>query len=198
MEEHHPMIGSAGEIVLSRRARPQQYPEINRGGDCGACALGGALNIDVSSLYEQFTSKGITNAYEMARCLRCASSYGLADRIIETPCEWPSNRYLRSFGSPAVHEYLCWFNYVRMAIDAGYYGLAQIDFSGNGGPETNHWVLICGSRTKGAVTNEVITGDVLISCSVTGEKWYEARDFLTRMGGYDVRFVRPAELKAKN
>jgi hypothetical protein len=86
-----------------------------------------------------------------------------------------------------------WFNYVRLAIDAGYYGVAQVDFGGAGGPDTNHWVLICGARTKGAIANEFITGDILASCSVTGEKWYEAKDFLKRMGGCDVLFVRPAK-----
>lgn len=144
-------------------------------------------------MYARFSSEGITNRYEMARCLRCASSYGLADRVIDTPAEWPSNRYMFSFGSPAVHEALCWFNYTRMAIDAGYYGVAMVDYERNGGPETNHWVLICGARTEGSVTGKALTGDVLLSCSVQGERWIEARELLRTMGGYDALFVRPAK-----
>lgn len=185
------MLGHAGEIILPRRARQQPRPEINVGGDCGACSLGGALNLDVPAVYSRFTTGGITNHGEMGRCIRCASSYGLADRIIDTPAEWPSNRYMRSFGSPSVHEYLCWFNHIRLAIDAGYYGVTMVDYDAKGGPDTNHWVLIAGARTKGAVTNEVLTGEVFISCSVSGERWIEAREFLRTMGGYDALFVRP-------
>jgi hypothetical protein len=186
------VIGAAGELVLRRRARTQPAPEITKGGDCGACALGGALGLEVADVYARFGSKGITNRGEMARCLRCASSHGLADRVIDTPAEWPSNRWMASFGWPAVHEYLCWFNQVRMAIDAGYYGLAMVDFDAKGGPDTNHWVLVCGARTKGAISGETLTGDVLISCSPRGARWVETREFLRTMGGYDVLFVRPA------
>ena len=184
------MIGSAGEIVLVRRSLLQPHPHIYSGGDCGACSLGGALGISVQAVYERFDSGGITNEGEMARCLRCSVSSGLADRMIDTPTEWPDSRYLRSFGSPAQHEYVPWFNYVRMAIDAGYYGLAKVDYKGTGGPDTNHWVLICGARSDGLARNP-LTGQVLVSCSTQGDNWYEARDFLTRKGGYDVRFVRP-------
>lgn len=186
------MMGSAGELVLPRRARHQPSSIICTGGDCGACALGGALELEVPAVYARFSSRGITNRHEMARCLRCASSYGLADRAIDTPAEWPANRYMFSFGSPASHEALCWFNYTRMAIDAGYYGVAMVDSDRNGGPDTNHWVLICGARTEGAVTGKPLTGDVLLSCSMQGERWIEARELLRTMGGYDALFVRPA------
>jgi hypothetical protein len=114
--------------------------------------------------------------------------------MIDVAAEWPEARYFHSFGSPAMQESIPWFNQVRMAIDAGYYGLAMVDFDGKGGPETNHWVLICGARTDGAVLNKAITGQVLVSCSVQGDNWYEARDFLTRKGGYDVLFVRPVRI----
>ncbi len=185
------MIGIAGEIVLPNRSIPQPRPEIHKYGDCGACALGGALGVEVARIYSEFGSNGITNQHEMARCLRCSVGEKFADRMIDIPAEWPCARYLRSFGSPAVNEALCWFNQVRMAIDAGYYGLAMVDSKGGEGPETDHWVLICGARTEGAVRDKLITGEILVSCSVHGEKWYEVRDFLKRMGGYDVLFVRP-------
>lgn len=184
-------LGSAGELVLPRRARKQPQPLICNGGDCGACSLGGALDIDVPALYERFSSTGITNRGEMARCLRCAVSYGLADRIIDTPAEWPANRYMHSFGSPASHEAQPWFNQVRMAIDAGYYGVTMVDYEMQGGPDTNHWNMIAGARTKGSVLNEALSGEILLSCSVRGERWIDAREFLRTMGGYDVLFVRP-------
>lgn len=186
------MIGSAGESILSRRSLPQPHPEIHRGGDCGACALSGALGVSVETVYKAFDSTGITNRHEMSRILRCTVPE-FADRIIDTPAEWSVFTGCDSFGFPASFAFVAWFNYVRMAIDAGYYGLAMIDFAENGGPDTNHWVLICGARTKGAVVNELITGEIFASCSVRGEKWYDARDFLKRLGGYDILFVRPAK-----
>jgi hypothetical protein len=188
------MLGTAGEIVLTRRAVPQPSPHIAVGGDCGACCLGGALGLTVPEVYERFDSKGLFHYGEMGRCLRCAVMYGLADRITDVHAQWLTNHYLYSFGLPAHHEYVPWFNHIRMAIDAGYYGVAEIDFAGNCGPDTNHWILICGARTEGSVVNKIITGEVLISCSVQGERWVEAKDFLKRFGGYNVLFVRPTNV----
>lgn len=185
------MMGAAGEVVLPCRAHKQPSPYICIGGDCGACSLGGVLGLAVPDLYSRWGSKGITNRTEMGRCLRCASSDGLASRMIDTPAQWPDARYLDSFGSPAVHEALPWFQYVRMAVDAGYYGVTEVDYDAHGGPETNHWVLICGARTNGAENGKALTGEVLISCSVKGERWIEAREFLRTMGGYAALFVRP-------
>lgn len=181
-------MGAAGEVVLPRRAHTQPSPIIHQPGDCGACALGGALGISIAEVYTLFGSEGITGHSEMARCARCASTQGLADRIIDEPAEWPRAQYLRSFGYPARHQHLPWFQYVRMAIDAGYYGLACVDMEATGGPDTNHWLLICGARTE---ARGRMTGEVLTSCSVRGERWIEAREFLRDWGGYDVLFVRP-------
>lgn len=181
------LIGDPGEIILPMRALKQPCPEIHKGGDCGACCLGGALGFSVERVYADFDSDGITQIGEMARCLRCSP----ADRIIDTPCEWPWTRHFGDFGWPAKFESIPWFNYVRMAIDAGYYGLCMVDFKKQGGPEANHWVLLCGARTEGCVIGKTITGEVLASCSVTGETWYEAAWFLEKMGGYRVLFVRP-------
>lgn len=190
------MIGSAGKVTLSRRSHPQPSPHIHNGGDCGACALGGALGIPIADVYSRFDTQGISNAHEMGRCLRCSISEDLADRMIDQHAEWPTTRYWRSFGSPSFQEHVSWFNHVRMAIDAGYYGLATVIFNptiGNG-LDTDHWVLICGARSEGPVPDKLLTGDVLVSCSVRGEHWHEARDFLKTMGGYDVLFVRPVSV----
>ena len=192
------MIGAAGEATLPRRAVHQPQPHIYPQGDCGACSLGGAIGLTVPEVYARFEPRGggITNGGEMERCLRCCVSYGLADRMLDCPAEFPNARYLSAFGSPAIHEYTQWFNYVRMAIDAGYYGIANVDYDGNGGPDTNHWVLICGARTEGAIVGKMLTGEILVSCPASGERWQEARDFLKRMGGYDIRFVRPIEARS--
>lgn len=192
------VIGAAGEVVLPRRSVLQPHPEIHKGGDCGACALAGALGISAAEVYARFDSQGITNKHEMARCLRCASSAGLADRVIDTHAEWPAGHWASSFGHHAVLEYLSWFTHVRMAIDAGYYGVAMVNYDGArviDEFETNHWVLICGARTEGAVSGKTITGEVLLSCSAGRlNGWFEARDVLKRLGAYDVLFVRPAQV----
>lgn len=110
--------------------------------------------------------------------------------MLDEPAEWRA--YLgRSFGQPGHFAYVAWFNYIRMAIDAGYYGVAMVNYAGTGEPETNHWLLICGARTEGAVHRGPITGEILTSCSVRGDKWYEAREFLKNMGGYDALLIRP-------
>lgn len=195
------MIGVAGETVLPRRVVPQPVPDLHPGGDCGACVLGGALGLGAAEVYSRLESKGITHKGEMQRLLRVAVWRGLADRMIETSAEFRGDsRHWPAFGAPAFMESLAWFNYVRMAIDAGYYGLAMVDFKRGGGPDTDHWVLICGARTEGAVSGKTITGEVLVSCSARStagrDEWVEARDFLRNRGGYDVLFVRPAPAPA--
>lgn len=148
----------------------------------------------VEEVYKRFDTKGVTSHHEMSRLLRCAAGKE-ADRIVEDPAEW-GRSYLRAFGQPGWLHSLSWFNYVRMAIDAGYYGLCTVDFKKQGGPDTDHWVLICGARTKGCVTGELITGEVLVSCSARSsgmkDEWVDVRDFLRDRGGFDVLFVRPA------
>jgi hypothetical protein len=191
------MIGAAGEKVLPRRVQPQPTPDIHLGGDCGACVLGGALGLTVPEVYSRFGSKGVTNPYEMKRLLRCASSLGLADRVIEEPADWNGDcRHWGAFGKPAFLNALEWFNHVRMAIDAGYYGLAMVDFKRGGGIDTDHWILICGARTEGSVVGKTLTGEVLVSCSARSsgmrDEWVEARDFLKNRGGYETLFLRPA------
>jgi hypothetical protein len=194
------MIGAAGESILERRAHAQPKPHIVALGDCGACVLGGALGISIERVYNELVGKRETiSHHEMRRLLRVAAP-GLADRLIEDPAEWRSATAasMAAFGRPADYESLAWFNYVRMAVDAGYYGLAQVDFARQGGRARGgpaHWVLICGARTKGAVTGEVLTGEVLVSCSARNPagEWIEARTFLRDCGGYNVLFVRPTE-----
>jgi hypothetical protein len=181
----------ASEKILPRRALKQPSPEICPGGDCGACSLGGVLGLSVSDLYAKFSCKGLTHGGEMDRCLRCALTYGMANRAWDFFVE-PGGWHLKAFGSPAYLASLQWFRLVQMAIDGDYYGLAEVAHDRGGGPETNHWIAICGYRTNGAEGGGVITGEVLISCSVRGEEWMEARQFLKTMGGFATRFVRPA------
>jgi hypothetical protein len=180
------------EKILSRRSLSQPHPHICLGGDCGACSLGGVLGISVPEVYAKFNSTGLTHVSEMDRSLRCALTYGLADRALDFFVDvagwsnhWPC------FGRPAYLASLQWFRVLQMAIDAGYYGVAEVSYERAGGPDTNHWVVLCGYRTRGCVSGETITGDLLMSCSVKGEEWIEAKTFLQTMGGYATRYLRP-------
>lgn len=196
------MLGASGEVVLPRRVVPQPTPFVVTLGDCGACVLGGALGISIERVYDELKGKRETiERGEMQRLLRVASSRGLAGRLIEHSAEWPDGGFhpMRPWGRAAHYEHLAWFSYVRMAIDAGYYGIAQVDFQRNGGQPhggPNHWVMICGARHTAPGNGEKYTGHVLVSCSArsTGgvDEWVEAREFLQHRGGYNLLFVRPA------
>lgn len=198
------MDGAPGERILQRRVIRQPSLGIVPGGDCGACVLGGALGISVERVYDELQEKRHSISHgEMSRLLRVACMHDLADRCIDEPAEWRSSytRLHGAFGHGAHLEAMPWFAYVRMAIEAGYYGIAQVDFARNageakGGPD--HWVLICGARyvsippakVPGAYHTE---HKILVSCSagnVDGE-WVEAWDFLRHRGGYNLLFVRP-------
>lgn len=192
--------GAIGEVVLPRRVRPQPTPELNQGGDCGACVIGGALDMSVEDVYARLKGERRSIEHgEMSRMLRVAIMYGLADRAIDEACDWPSHYWgCGSFGRPSHYLSLPWFDTVRMAIDAGYYGIATVDTSGARGTQggTNHWVMICGARNRGHKEYDgTLTGEVLISDSRRAvnmvERWIEAREFLEQHGGFDVKFVRP-------
>lgn len=192
------MIGTGGSLVLPRRVISQPTPELVAGGDCGACVLGGILGVSIEEAYKLKGKQEAIRRGEMARLLRVAISHGLADRMIEDAAQFQSNsRHWPSFGNPAHLESLAWFNYVRMAIDAGYYGIATVDINKSGGFDTNHWISICGARTHGAISGQAITGEILINCSARTTpdlEWAEVREFLRLRGGYDLLFVRPSGL----
>lgn len=202
------------EVVLSRRVHPQPQPHIVRGGDCGACVLGGVLEKPVEFIYDTLKGKRESiDFWEMSRMLRVAQSNDFADRIIDDPVEFRPHMTgggFAPFGAPAYLSAHEWHKYVQMAIDAGYYGLAQVDYGRKGleGQGTDHWVLICGARSGIKWTYEkresfpepvgcgTYIKDVLVSCSATPSsmqtEWVDARDFLKFRGGYNILFVRPA------
>jgi len=162
--------------------------------------LGGIFDISVEDAYDRIKGerKSITGSWEMGRCLRVASMLGLADRIIDESAQWPDvhGKIYKAFGRPSWLESLPWFMYVRAMIDAGYYGIAEVEYERRGGIDTNHWVMICGARTEGAVNGKTLTGDVLVSCSARSsgmqDEWVEAGEFLKQRGGYNILFARPA------
>jgi hypothetical protein len=182
------------EVVLPRRVLPQPVPFINQGGDCSACVLGGLLGLpSVEATYEQY-GRELSNWWGFRTALWTASTRGHVDRILDDPPIWlPHTPAFQTFGLPGHMNNLAWFNYVRMGLEAGYYGCAGVSFHKSGplGDGADHKILIVGAREL----REPSRQEILVSCSARStpdEEWVEVRDFLRHRGGHNVVLVRPA------
>ena len=192
------------EIVeLPRRVVPQPKPAIHKGGDCSACVLGGVLGIPtVREVYETFFGgkpKALSR-HEMVAAVEDAEwKLELLDRVISDIPHWPALPNTQIWGQPGWGQNLAWYAYVRMAIDAGYYGIASISYAKQGPPaESDHVVLICGVRVREEPTRIAkafkLTHEILVSCSAAHPegRWVDHNEFLEAWGGYNVILVRPA------
>lgn len=193
------------ETVLPRRVVPQPQPHVSVGGDCAACVVGGLLDLTVLEVHERLCDGDPTapSRPETLRVLHRAHAEGLLSRLVTVTPVWPTPDYYMAFGPSGYLHSLEWFGYARMAMEAGYYGVASVVFDQTGSqgkcpPETDHLVLLCGVREiprsvgEGAVR---IDQEVLVSCSARSspdEEWVEVREFLTRRGGYNAFWARPA------
>ena len=193
------------EIVLPRRVRPQPQPHVNPGGDCGACVLGGLLNLQVTEVYDRYLEGKPKSLswFDMRNALSQAYwTEERLDRFVEEIPMWPWEVHppFLEWGPHAGHMSRGWYHYVRMAVDAGYYAIALVDVDKNGpfGGGSNHWVMIAGARGrrepfpdgKGAVIHE----EVLVSCSsakTPDEEWVGKGDFLNKRGGFNLLLARP-------
>jgi len=193
------------ETVLTRRVTPQPSPEVHKGGDCGACVLSGLLGKSVPDVYVLF-QEGKCDSFhwhKMREALWTARSMGLVDRIVTDVPMWPGTipEMVASWGMHSGFQCLAWFAYVQMALDAGYYGLAMVDIHKKGahGGGTNHWVMVCGARTRREPSEAVpgaasIVQEVLVSCSsrtTPDEEWVEVDRFLIERGGFNLHLARP-------
>jgi len=206
------------KLVLPRRVIKQPLPHINEGGDCGACVLNGLINLDgsererVAKIYVSFCKsepKSISQP-RMLDILQGLRSGGVIEDFIHDVPIWPQPRSMAQFGSPGWAMALEWYNYIQMALRAGYYGVAMVTSAGRGDrAELDHWVLICGFRQR-EIPNPhtrnskdpkmraatIITQEILISNSsnhAKDERWIKTRDFLKRYGGYNAILVLPKE-----
>lgn len=192
------------ETILPRRAKPQPQPHIESGGDCGACVLSGLTGLSIEDTYDLLLKEGSPSRFEMIEALNFAQSEGLVDRIIEGVPLWSTRDVYLAFGASGYLNAREWFQYLRMAAEAGYYGIASVVFDKTGAegkipPETDHVVLLCGARER-LVPHETMKGagcydlEVLVSCSAKSspdEEWVEVTSFLTNRGGYNATLVRP-------
>lgn len=194
------------EVLLPLRAVPQPEPFVVKGGDCCACVLAGVVGSSVEHVYDEFCNGQrealCRNDFEAA--LHTAQAKGYIDRMIVDVPIWLQRRSYLPFGNAGHLSSREWFAYVRMAIDAGYYGIASVDFARKGvgstvPPETDHVVLICGARTLNTPLEHVpgasrLDEEILVSCSARSspeEEWVRTEDFLAQRGGYNVMLVRP-------
>ena len=186
------------EVVLPRRVLKQPDPLLCKIGDCGACVLGGIMDIPAQEIYDTFNPGPKHFSYwDMRRSLHQAEAIGLLDRICTEPPYWPSYEATRQWGSPGWEQGYYWFNWIRMAMDAGYYAIAAVDMEKRGAEHNhiNHWILLCGARTikKG----NAIETEVLVSCSAkttVDEEWVDIFEFLKKRGGFNCFLARPVAM----
>lgn len=193
------------EVVLPRRVKPQPSPALYPAGDCGACVLGGVLDLEVSDVYAKFQRDGKIEPFshmEIKQACYRAQADGRLDRLITDVPRWPAPDSLIAFGEGSWMRSLEWFQYIRMAIDAGYYALCAVN-SEAGGPfhpaSTDHFVMLVGARTREDWPEGQKFGrmhqELLVSCSSTSRPssgWVAVHDFLRDRGGYNAILARPA------
>lgn len=188
-----------GDVILPLRVVPQPVPKLHDAGDCGPCVLAGLLGTTPKDVYDRQGKVAPLSWWEMRQMLYDCKSEGLFDRIVTNPPSWPQEAIssIACWGCPSTLQSLAWFEYIRMALDAGYYAIALVDFEKGGlhGHGPNHWVLICGARmVYPASGSGAIKQEVLVSCSnaaTPDEEWVEVRDLLRYRGGFNALLARP-------
>ena len=109
----------------------QPSPSIVDGGDCGACVLAGVFNLTVEEAYDDLLGKRDAVSYqEMHGAIYESHHRKLCTDFVDEVPLWinaVSNSRL-NVGAPSWMMSLQWFDYIKMAIQAGYYGVASVDF----------------------------------------------------------------------
>jgi hypothetical protein len=192
------------EYILPRRAMKQPKPNVNPEGDCGPCVLAGVVGLPgVMEVYNRY-NKGKIEAFSHVAfkdLIHQAESEGLISHYIYDVPHWHVWQGHQVFGSPAWCQNLQWFNYICMAIQAGYYGMASISMDGKGAyVDPDHFVLICGAREV-SIPHETMEGcfnlrpEILVSCPARHVEgvWFPVLDFLKNQGGFNAYLVKPTK-----
>lgn len=191
-------------VELPGRVLKQPTPELNPGGDCGACVLAGLLGISIEEVYAKLHPKGKPYAFshpDMASALRSAQyDLKLVDRYITRTPMWPVWDAMRAWGDAAWSQSMDWREWITMAFDAGYYGIAEVRHTHEPMKfTTDHWVLYCGTRTKwDGPFGARGTGKFELLVSDSGrtkphEQWFEIGEHLVQRGGFAAMLVRPTK-----
>lgn len=161
------------EIILPLRVVPQPQPPLHSEGDCGACVLAALLGESVEEIYER---KGETTPFcwlTLHNLLGQAFWNGELDRFVSRVPYWSSPDTCRGFGNPSWLSNLEWFDYVRMGLDGGYYGLMNYNMKGVGPfAMADHFVMVVGAREREVPNphsegSTVVMKELLISDSST-------------------------------
>ena len=163
--------------------------------------------MEVQEAYDKLygDDKSAPSRPEMIGILHGAQRDGLVSRLVTDVPRWFVEDIYMAFGSSGYINNLEWFAYVRMALEAGYYGITSVVYDQTGPkgevpPATDHVVLICGARTI-SIPHETMEGasslhdQILVSCSAKStkdEEWVKVREFLSKRGGYHIILVKPS------
>jgi hypothetical protein len=187
-------------VTLPRRVIQQPMPPLHDEGDCGACVVAGLLGITVEAVYER---KGETTPFcwlTLHKLIGEAYWNDELDRLITKVPYWPYGDALRGFGDPSWHRNLEWFEYVRMGLDAGYYGLMNLNMKGVGPfAMADHFVMVVGARdhevpNPNCKGSSMVLKELCISDSSTRKPdlyWIDHLELLRNHGGYNVMLARP-------
>lgn len=200
------------DVVLPRRAVPQPHPTVCPGGDCGACCIAGVLGISVAEAYDlqdkdcrASTAKDVPvpfSWYSMIHALKCyETGYPLHDGVLDSAPLWPweISGAQTTMGLTSWVQGSAWWNYVRMGLCGGFYGVCHMDIEGKGPLSShNHWVVICGARIVRVPIESVpgaarLDSQILVSCSARypDGQWRDTFEFLEKYGGFNIVMVRP-------
>lgn len=186
------------EVVLPLRVVQQTLPPLNPAGDCGACVLAGLLGMTVPEVYARYAGEVRPfDAISMLGAMRTSVYDEKADRVIASTPVWVFEQYEfnADWGILASSQVLAWHDYLRMALEAGFYAVTLVNFDHAGaGSHVNHWVMLCGARYKTPVHTGAHKQEVLVSCSSSKtpeEQWVDATEFLSKWGGFKLLLLRP-------
>ena len=188
------------EVILSRRAVAYDHPPLPHE-ESGACVLAGLLLTTPRQIYAQYLEGPARPLFwpDVARVLQQAQEDGQLDRVISTVPQWPVPPESMYYGALGWQQAEAWYAYLRLACDAGYYGLANVSLTGRGpGRGPGGWVLLCGVREstppeRNYRRRQVPDRQVLVSSpggSAEGV-WEDVTSFLRRRGGFNSLLARP-------
>ena len=205
------MSVNLSEIILPRRVVPQPSPKVVEGGDCGACVIAGLLGVGIAEAYDlQDRDERPEGAKDkprpfswqgMAHALACWGREPMTDGVLDAVPVWPweVHEMQTHWGMVGWQQNMAWWNYVRMGLMGGFYGVTHVNMDGKGPSfEHDHWVLICGARQR-LEPHPTMKGcgtylqEILVSCSARHPegKWYDSRTYLFTHGGFNAIMVRP-------
>jgi hypothetical protein len=131
---------------------------------------------------------------------------GRLDRLVTKVPFWPSGDAMRIWGDTAQLQSTHWFEWLTMALEAGYYGLMHYRMDGDPTQLPDHFVMVVGVRVwhdpiPGKVNDAgepnawTLRHELLISCSSTrtqAEFWLGLNELFEKKGGFNVMLARPA------